>query len=117
MYFGLFESANDVANNFGIDIAVVKSVNMIAAKYTYEEYCGSALVLFEKDGKIFKIEGEHCSCYDLSSSNISCEGDTQWQPEEISLEYLRNWVKNLPSDFGEMKSCVEAYLSTKAVEV
>lgn len=109
MYYGLFDSAECVAGSFGIDIAIVDSVNMIAAKYTYEDYQGSALVLFEKDGKFYRIHGGHCSCYGLDEQSYS-GGGTQWEPEEIELEYLKSWVKNTPMEFEEMLGDVAAFI-------
>ena len=47
---------------------------LLAAAYTYEDYSGSAYVLFERDGKLWCVNGGHCSCYGL-------EG--QWTPEEV----------------------------------
>lgn len=110
MYYGIFDSAESVAGEFGIDVAIVEAVNMISAKYTYEDYIGNALVLFEKDGKFFRIEAGHCSCHGLDEVSYS-GGDTQWQPEEITLEYLQNWVKNTPGDFGEMGADVEKFIA------
>lgn len=111
MYYGIFDSAESVAGEFGIDVSVVHGVNMIAAMYTYENYEGTALVLFEKDGKFYRIEAGHCSCYGLDAQGYSGESDTQWQPEEIEFEYLQNWVKNTPGDFGEMAVAIDAFIS------
>jgi hypothetical protein len=36
-------------------------------------------VIFEKDGKLWEVNGSHCSCYGL-------EG--QWQPEETTWEAI-----------------------------
>lgn len=54
--------------------------NILFAVYTYEDYSGKAFVLFEKDGKLYEVNGSHCSCNGL-------EG--QWQPEETSVEALK----------------------------
>jgi len=51
--------------------------DVLFAAYTYENYSGDAFVLFTKEGKLFEVNGGHCSCYEL-------EG--QWQPEETSKE-------------------------------
>ena len=59
MYYGIFDSAENVAGEFGIDVEIVNSVNMIAAMYVYENYEGNALVLFEKEGKFYRIEAGH----------------------------------------------------------
>lgn len=56
-------------------------VNVLLASYNYECYSGDAFVLFEKDGKLYEVNGGHCSCYGL-------EG--QWEPEETTVEALRH---------------------------
>jgi len=48
---------------------------ILYADYTYESYSGSAFVLYEQDGKLYEVNGSHCSCYGL-------EG--QWEPEETT---------------------------------
>jgi hypothetical protein len=58
---------------------------IIIADYTYEDYSGAAFVLYEQDGKLFEVNGSHCSCHGL-------EG--QWDPEETSIGALklRKWT-------------------------
>ncbi len=46
---------------------------------------GEAFVLFRKDGKLFEVNGNHCSRYGL---------DEQWQPEETTIEALEHRLKN-----------------------
>ena len=65
-----------VAYDFQINL---DTVNILFAAYTYENYSGEAFVLFEQDGKLFEVNGSHCSCYGL-------EG--QWEPEETTIEAL-----------------------------
>ncbi len=52
---------------------------IIVAVYSQGSYDGQAYVLARKDGKLFEVEGGHCSCYGL-------EG--QWNPSEVSIKYL-----------------------------
>jgi len=52
---------------------------LLFASYGGGSYEGDAFVLFRKDGKLFEVNGSHCSCYGL-------EG--QWGPEETSIEAL-----------------------------
>lgn len=47
-------------------------------------------MLFEKDGKLYEVNGGHCSCYGL-------EG--QWNPDDVMLEELENRLLN--GTFGE----------------
>ncbi|OMD16244.1 hypothetical protein [Paenibacillus odorifer] len=56
-------------------------IEIILASYTNENYEGEAFVLFRRksDGKLYEVNGGHCSCYGL-------EG--QWNPEETTVEAL-----------------------------
>lgn len=83
-YFDDWESRDDVALSFGIEhdvpLADVPTDDAIRfAVYGYEDYSGSALVVFERDGKLYEVNGSHCSCDGL-------EG--QWEPEETTWAAL-----------------------------
>jgi hypothetical protein len=78
--------------DFGIDKALIEGAEIIVASYTYEDYSGSAFVLFRRDGKLWEVNGSHCSCHGLSESNYSGDPPTQWQPEETSAEALKKRV-------------------------
>jgi hypothetical protein len=67
-----------------------KGLNILFASYSYANYSGDAWVLFEQDGKLYEVNGSHCSCYGL-------EG--QWEPEEVLLDELENRLLN--GTFGE----------------
>lgn len=54
-------------------------VELLLASYGTPEYEGYAFVLFRREGKLFEVNGAHCSCYGL-------EG--QWEPEETSIAAL-----------------------------
>lgn len=58
-----------------------KDINILFASYGYENYSGDAFVLFEQNGKLYEVNGSHCSCYGL-------EG--QWDAEEVVLEELEH---------------------------
>lgn len=62
-----------------------RNIEILLADYSYESYEGSAWVLYRKDGKLFEVNGGHCSCYGL-------EG--QWEPEETTVESIQHRVKN-----------------------
>ncbi|HRA72740.1 MAG TPA: hypothetical protein PLB11_07940 [Flavobacterium sp.] len=53
--------------------------NILFASYGTDNYSGDAFVLFEKYGKLYEVNGSHCSCYEL-------EG--QFKPEETTLESI-----------------------------
>lgn len=59
--------------------------NVLLASYGTPIYEGYAFVLFERDGKLYEVNGSHCSCYGL-------EG--QWEPEETTIEALRHRLEN-----------------------
>lgn len=67
-----------------------KDINILFASYSYANYSGDAWVLFEQNGKLYEVNGSHCSCYGL-------EG--QWNPEEVDLNELENRLIN--GTFGE----------------
>ena len=58
-----------------------KDAEILLASYGTPSYEGYAFVLFRRDGKLWEVNGSHCSCYGL-------EG--QWEPEEVSVEALRH---------------------------
>ncbi len=58
---------------------------ILLAYYCYEDYSGSAFVLFRKEGKLYEVNGGHCSCYGL-------EG--QWEPEETTKDALLHRLNN-----------------------
>lgn len=71
-------------SDFSIDSHDLEGMEIIFASYTYEDYSGSAFVLFRKDGKLFEVNGSHCSCYGL-------EG--QWEPSEVFYKELISRVE------------------------
>jgi hypothetical protein len=60
-------------------------IEVLLASYGYENYSGDAFVLFRKAGKLYEVNGSHCSCYGL-------EG--QWEPEETTKESLLHRLNN-----------------------
>ena len=80
MYLNLFRGIDSVKSEFEIDDAELAGATILLAHYDIDGYEGDAFVLFERDGKLYEVNGSHCSCYGL-------EG--QWQPEETSVEEIR----------------------------
>lgn len=86
--------ADDVSSSFLINqkhemdnaLERYKNINILFASYGSDNYSGDAWVLYEKDGRLYEANGNHCSCYGL-------EG--QWLPDdEVVLEELENRLTN-----------------------
>lgn len=77
IFLHIFENKEGVKSNFDIK----ENHNILFASYGEDNYSGDAWVLFEENGKLFEVNGSHCSCYGL-------EG--QWEAEEVVLPELEN---------------------------
>lgn len=100
-YFNRWSSKEDVARDFGIDVKELKSVEILYADYSYEDYSGSAFVLFRKGKKYYEVHGSHCSCYGL---------EEQWSPEETDIKALKHRVEN---GYGHYIPQLEKLLANK----
>jgi len=78
-----FTSREDVEDNFGIMLD--KSVKIIFAWYGSGNYDGSVFVLFRDKGKLYEVNGSHCSCHGLGN---------QWLPEETTKKILMARIIN-----------------------
>ena len=58
-----------------------QGLEILLASYSYENYSGDAFILFRHGGKLYEVNGGHCSCYGL-------EG--QWSPEGTTVEALQH---------------------------
>lgn len=86
-------------SDFGIYESDLEGVEIIYATYTYEDYSGSAYVLFRKDDKFYEVHGSHCSCWGL---------EEQWEPEEVSLADLFRRMDKCPTYYdGASESLME----------
>ena len=88
IYIGIFGCKEDVLHEFTETFyddrkdEVLEdwdNCKILFAWYGNGSYDGTAFVLFERGGKLYEVNGGHCSCYGL-------EG--QWEPEETSVEEL-----------------------------
>ena len=89
-FFGDWDERADMVRDFAPNrygslsgskgTAVPDDADVLIAAYTYENYSGTAFVLFRQNGILYEVNGGHCSCYGL-------EG--QWEPEEVVLAELR----------------------------
>jgi hypothetical protein len=100
MYYGEFDSKADICKEFQIGHF---DGEVLFAQYEYLDYDGSAVVLFAHDGKLWFVEGGHCSCYGL---------EDQWEPEEMTVPMMQRIVKGETptgfSSYGFGKSaCIE----------
>jgi hypothetical protein len=101
----LFTNVEDICREFQTDADELKGAKVYAAMYRYEDYSGSAMVLFEKDGKLFSVHGGHCSCYGL-------EG--QWKPEEETWANILHWLDK-GTMYNEFSDELRAHLRRVAV--
>ena len=82
MFYGEFSSARSVCEAFAIDRI---DGHILFAVYEHESYTGQATVILVNQGKLWLVEGNHCSCYGL---------EDQFKPEEISFSALLHIAEN-----------------------
>lgn len=92
IFLGNWEDEQDIINDFELEQNALNGAFVLLAEYNYQDYEGSAFVLFERDGQLYEVNGGHCSCNGL-------EG--QWEPEETTADALVHRIKNgnLGSDY------------------
>lgn len=78
-YIENFKSVKDIIDAYFAPKDALRGAKILLAWYGYGDFCGSSLVVFEKDGKLFEVNGSHCSCNGL---------EDQWEPEETNWESL-----------------------------
>lgn len=93
-YFGYFESRDDVAKEFRANIP--DSVEILFAAYGSGGYDGDAFVLYREGGRLYEVNGSHCSCYGL---------EDQWEPEETTVESLKS-RKYILSDYSHKQDAI-----------
>jgi hypothetical protein len=79
-----FDGRADVLEQFSAPKNALRGARIYIASYEEGSYEGDAFVLFERDGKLYEVNGSHCSCMGL-------EG--QWKPEETSWEALAHIMR------------------------
>lgn len=92
IYMHSFANNEEIVQEFGIPPESLDGCRVLLAYYHVGDYgCdSSAFVLFEKDGKLFEVNGGHCSCYGLAEKDWGGENSTQWDPEETTVEALEH---------------------------
>ena len=79
VYVQEFSDNEDIISNYAAPSDALEGATVYLAWYGYGSYDGESLVVFEKNGILYEVNGSHCSCYGL---------EHQWQPEETSWEAL-----------------------------
>jgi hypothetical protein len=74
-----------IFSEFNTPEAEQEGVEILFADYTTCCYSGSAFILFRQNGKLYEVNGGHCSCNGL-------EG--QWSPEECSVGDIAYRIEN-----------------------
>ena len=102
MYFGEFNSIQDIADAFQ-DPSIVSHLDestIHLAMYDNEGYEGRAWVIYEHQGQLYEVNASHCSCYGLEGQWDPIESDWRaiakydyyWFPEEVNA-YMRELCK------------------------
>lgn len=84
-YCGNFECKEDVEREFNVGEGNLRDAFILLAWYGYGDYDGSAFVLFERGGKLYEVNGGHCSCNGLEEC---------WDPEETSAVELLHRIEH-----------------------
>ena len=84
MYLNDWKNKEEMMNAFEISADDLRGAKILFANYNNGGWEGDAFVLFARDGKLYEVNGSHCSCYGL-------EG--QWEPEETTKEALLHRIK------------------------
>lgn len=74
-----FTDANSVFDTYAAPVEWREGVTFIYADYETYDYEGHSFVVFMKNGKLYEVNGSHCSCNGLEDC---------WQPEETSFAAL-----------------------------
>lgn len=77
-YLSEFKERKDIEDAY--ECKIPDSAEILLAYYGYGSYCGASFVLYRDGGKLYEVNGSHCSCNGL-------EG--QWEPEETTVAALK----------------------------
>lgn len=97
MYFDIFSDRYSVLSQFEVkssQIAELEDAEFLFAAYGGRAWEGAAIVIYTHDGKLFEVNGSHCSCYGL---------ERQWKPEETSWGALA--MRKLDREEYSSKAC------------
>lgn len=106
-YLTNFSNKEDVIQAYEAPEDALDNAVVYLAWYGYGSYSGSSLVVFEKNGKLYEVNGDHCSCFGL-------EG--QWHPEETSWTALkmRKFFSDDCDGYGYAKEKFDAIVAVYA---
>jgi hypothetical protein len=79
MYLHDWKNKEDLIGDFGLKEDDLEGAEILLASRTYGDYEGEAFVLFERNGKLYEVNGRDDSLTML---------DKQWDPEEVTIEVL-----------------------------
>ncbi len=79
VFFNNFSSAEEVFETYCAPMEWRDGLTFVYADYETPGYEGNSFVVFVKDGKLYEVNGSHCSCNGLEES---------WRPEETSFAAL-----------------------------
>lgn len=74
-FSGYYDNSNEVENT-------LSGAELLVSFYEIDGYEGSAYVLYRKDGKLFEVEGSHCSCNGLED----CWGPVETTPAALKMK-------------------------------
>jgi hypothetical protein len=98
-YFGSFQDYDQMLGEWGhiTEQPIPTAENVLFAAYGGAPYEGAAIVVFTHEGKLYEVNGGHCSCYGLSAQNYNDSTTiSQWEPEETTWKTLA--MRTLRSD-------------------
>jgi hypothetical protein len=82
MILGDWNTVEDIALDFRIDLKVIQEYEILYAWYEYADYSGQADLLLRKDDILYEVHGSHCSCMGL---------EDQFDPEVTFKEALLHY--------------------------
>lgn len=115
MYIDGFADKEDIIAQFQVPEGALDNAVILYAKYGGGSYEGAAFVLYSVDGKLYEVNGSHCSCHGL---------ENQWDPEETTLKDLefrwfkkndRPYICESDEDVNELKRLVLGEMFEKEV--
>lgn len=108
MFHDSFENIDDIKRAYEITDDDLEGVEILYASYQTGVYDGSSLVLFKKDGKLFIVEGTHCSCHGL---------ENQWDPVKTDEKTLKREIdaksRHLYKEFQSFIEFCKGYFGWK----